>query len=81
MPEAFIQLGNLLLERDDPSQALVYVLRDLQLNPPSADVLWLGFRTERKLGDADAAAGYAKRLQTDFPGSDQARMLESGVVQ
>ncbi len=81
MPEAFIQLGNLLLERDDPSQALVYVLRDLQLNAPSADALWLGFRSERKLGDADAAAAYAKRLQTEFPASDQARMLDAGVVQ
>jgi len=81
MGEALLQLGNLLLERDDASQALVYVLRDLQLNPPSADALWLGFRTERKLGDEEAAAGYARRLKTDFPASDQARMLESGVVQ
>jgi len=81
LPEALIQLGNLLLERDDAVQALIYVQRDLQVNPPSADVFWLGFRTERKLGDNSAAAGFAKRLQQEFPDSDQARMLESGIVQ
>jgi Tfp pilus assembly protein PilF len=34
---------------------------------------------ERKLGDATAAAAFARRVQTEFPNSEQAQMMRSGV--
>ncbi len=79
MPEALLQLGNLAYSRGDYQPALDYVLKYLAVNPPSPEVLWLGFRAERKLGDNTAAAGYGRRIQTEFPNSEQAQMMRSGV--
>jgi type IV pilus assembly protein PilF len=79
MPEAMLQLGNVAFDRGDTAQALDIVKRYLAVNPPAAEVLWLGFRAERKLGDTTAAVGYARRVQTEFPDSQQAQMMRSGV--
>jgi type IV pilus assembly protein PilF len=79
LPEALLQLGNIDFDRGDAAQARDVVQRYLAVNPPTAEVLWLGFRAERKLGDTTAAAGYARRVQTEFPNSDQAQMMRSGV--
>jgi type IV pilus assembly protein PilF len=79
MPEALLELGNLALERGDAKQALDFVQRDLAVNPATPEVLWLGFRAERKLGDNTAAAGYGRRVQAEFPNSDQAQSMRSGA--
>jgi type IV pilus assembly protein PilF len=79
LPEALLQLGNIELDRGDAGQARDSVVRYLAANPASSEVLWLGFRAERKLGDAPAAAAYARRVQAEFPNSEQAQMLRSGV--
>jgi type IV pilus assembly protein PilF len=79
MPEAMLQLGNVAIDRGDGAQALDFVQRYLAVNPPTPEVLWLGFRAQRKLGDAAAAAGFARRVQTEFPNSEQAQMMRSGV--
>ncbi len=79
MPEALLQLGNLAFSRGDPKQALDYVQRYLAVNPASPEVLWLGFRAQRKLGDNTAAAGFGRRIQAEFPDSQQAQMLRAGV--
>jgi type IV pilus assembly protein PilF len=79
MPEAMLQLGNLAMDSGDAAEALDYAQRLLAANPPSAEVLWLGFRAQRKLGNATAAAAFARRVQTEFPDSDQARLMRSGV--
>jgi type IV pilus assembly protein PilF len=79
LPEAMLQLGNIAFDSGDTAQARDIVRRYLAVNPPTSEVLWLGFRAERKLGDATAAAGYARRVQTEFPDSQQAQMMRSGV--
>ncbi|MEP6886297.1 MAG: type IV pilus biogenesis/stability protein PilW [Gammaproteobacteria bacterium] len=79
LPEALLQLGNIAFDRGDAEQAREIVQRYLAVNPPTAEVLWLGFRIERKLGDAVAAAAYARRVQTEYPDSQQAQMMRSGV--
>jgi type IV pilus assembly protein PilF len=79
LPEAMLQLGDIAFDRGDAAQARDVVLRYLAVNPPTSEVLWLGFRAERKLGDSTAAAGYARRVQTEFPTSEQAQMMRSGV--
>ncbi len=79
MPEALLQLGNLAFDRGDAKQALEYLQRFLAVNPPTPEILWLGFRAERKLGDDTAAAGYARRVQTEFPDSAQAQQMRAGV--
>jgi type IV pilus assembly protein PilF len=79
LPEAMLQLGNVEFDRGDAARALELVQKYLAVNPASPEVLWLGFRAERKLGDTTAAAGYARRVQTEFPNSEQALMMRSGV--
>jgi type IV pilus assembly protein PilF len=79
LPEAMVQLGTIALERGDAAQARDIVQRYLKVNPPTAEVLWLGVRAERKLGDSTAAATYARRVQTEFPDSEQAQSMRSGI--
>jgi type IV pilus assembly protein PilF len=79
LPEAMLQLGNIAFDRGDTAQARDIVQRYLSVNAPTSEVLWLGVRSERKLGDATAAAAYARRIQSEFPDSEQAQMMRSGV--
>ena len=79
MPEALLQLGNLAIDRGDGGPALEFVQRYLAVNPPSPEVLWLGFRAQRKLGDNAAAAAFARRVQSEFPDSEQAQLMRSGA--
>jgi type IV pilus assembly protein PilF len=79
MPEAMLQLGNIALDNGDAAQAREIVQRYLAVNVPTAEVLWLGVRAARKLGDSASAAAYARRVQTEFPDSEQAKMMRSGI--
>ncbi|MDP9087143.1 MAG: type IV pilus biogenesis/stability protein PilW [Pseudomonadota bacterium] len=79
MPEGLLQQGNVAFDRGDAQQALDIVQRYLAVNPPTPEVLWLGFRAQRKLGDAVAAAVYARRVQTEFPNSEQAQSMRDGI--
>jgi type IV pilus assembly protein PilF len=78
MAEALLQLGTLSFERGDAHQTMEYVQRYLGVNPPSPEILWLALRAERKLGDDTAAASYGRQIESQFPGSDQARMMRAG---
>ena len=45
---------------------------------PTADVVWLVVRIERKLGNREAEARYAAQLRRRFPGSAEQRLLTQG---
>jgi type IV pilus assembly protein PilF len=79
MPEALLQQGNVAFDRGDAEQARDIVQRYLAVNAPSPEILWLGFRAQRKLGDTVAAAVFARRVQTEFPNSEQAQNMRNGV--
>jgi type IV pilus assembly protein PilF len=79
LPEAMLQLGNIAFDRGDAALAHDIVQRSLAVNPATPELLWLGFRAERKLGDATMAATYARRVQTEFPNSEQAQTMRSGI--
>ena len=79
MPEALLQQGNVAFDRGDAAQARDIVQRYLAVNPPSPEILWLGFRSQRKLGDPVAAAVFARRVQSEFPNSEQAQNMRNGV--
>ena len=72
-------MGNVAFDRGDAAQARDIVQRYLAVNPPTPEVLWLGFRAQRKLGDAVSTAVYARRVQTEFPNSEQAQNMRNGV--
>jgi type IV pilus assembly protein PilF len=79
MPEALLQSGNVAYDRGEAAQALAIVQRYLAVNKPTPEILWLGFRAERKLGDPVDAAVFARRVQTEFPDSQQAQNMRNGV--
>jgi type IV pilus assembly protein PilF len=79
MPEGLLQMGNVDFDRGDAAAALDIVQRYLALNKPTPEILWLGFRAQRKLGDSVAAAVFARRVQTEFPDSEQAQNMRNGV--
>jgi type IV pilus assembly protein PilF len=79
MPEALLQQGNVAFDRGDSEQARDIVQKYLAVNPPTPEILWLGFRSQRKLGDPVAAAIFARRVQTEFPNSQQAQNMRNGV--
>lgn len=54
-----------------------YLQRYAEVAPHTADSLWLGVRTEKRLGDREQMAGYATKLRVRFPDSEQARFLET----
>jgi type IV pilus assembly protein PilF len=79
MPEALLQQGNVAFDRGDAAQARDIVQKFLAVNAPTPEILWLGFRAQRKLGDPVAAAVFARRVQTEFPNSEQAQNMRNGV--
>ena len=77
MPEALLQLGDLMFQKGDSDQTALIVQRFLGANPANPDILWLGIEAQRKLGDEVVAADYVRRLQKEFPDSQQARALQT----
>ena len=45
---------------------------------PTAEVIWLALRIERKLGNRDTEARYASQLRRRFVGSPEHRLLTQG---
>lgn len=77
-PQALYQLADLAYARGDYPAAKNYLARLGQVAQASAEVLWLGLRTERRLGDRESEASYAHRLRRNFPDSKEARALLAG---
>lgn len=77
-PQALYQLADLSFLSNNFAAAQSYLRRLAQVAPGTADVLWLGLRVERKLGNALAEASYAQQLRKNFPESKEAAALQAG---
>jgi type IV pilus assembly protein PilF len=77
-PQALYQLADLSFLANNFAAAQGYLRRLAQVAPGTADVLWLGLRVERKLGNAVAEASYAQQLRKNFPESKEAAALQAG---
>lgn len=75
-PEALLRLANVLYLNNDAFRARAFIQRFDALGQPSAESLKLGHDIETRLGNTDAAQTYRRRLQSQFPDSDQARALD-----
>jgi type IV pilus assembly protein PilF len=76
--QALFQVADLSYVRGDYAGARGYLNRLTQLVQAGAEVLWLGVRVERRLGDRNAEASYALQLRNRFPESVEARALAAG---
>lgn len=79
--EALYQLANVLYLQNDAFRARAFVQRFDALGQPTAAALKLGHDIELRLGNRDAALNYSRRLQSQFPDSEQARALEATARQ
>lgn len=75
LPSALYQMALLMYDAEQPLSARAYLQRYSELAAPAPRSLWLGIKIERKLGDAQAVASYAARLKSDFPDTEEARLL------
>lgn len=73
--EATFQLADLELAHGRALEARNRIDRYLAQFNPTPDLLLLGLRAARTLGDARGVAQYAKTLRADFPDSEQARTI------
>lgn len=77
-PQALYQMADMSFERGDLAGAKTYLSRLAQIAETSADVLWLGVRVARRMGDRNSEASYALQLRNRYPNSQQARALNAG---
>lgn len=76
--QALYQLADMAHARGDLGTARDYLGRLARAGVSTAEVLWLGTRVERKLGDRNAEASYARQLRNRYPNSAEARALNAG---
>lgn len=73
--DALLQLADVSFGRGNHLQARAFLERYLSVSKASPEALWLGVRIENALGERSAARTYAGRLKSEFPESEQARLL------
>lgn len=78
---ALYQLANVLYLQNDAFRARAFIQRFDALGQPTAASLKLGHDIEARLGNRDAALTYGRRLQSQFPDSEQARALDATARQ
>lgn len=77
-PDALYQMAQLSYRQKKYTQARAFIERFTTVSPqPRPEVLLLGLRTERALGNTQAAADYAKKLRQLFPDSPQAQQIDA----
>jgi type IV pilus assembly protein PilF len=73
--DALMQLADLNFQQGRMTEAQALVQRYLGGLPANPQILWLGVRVERALGNQAAADAYAKRLKTEYPKTEQTKAL------
>lgn len=76
--QALFWLADIAHRQGRQSEARQWVTDIEKMLEPTAEVLWLALRIERKLGNRDAEARYATQLRRRFPGSPEQRLLTQG---
>ena len=76
--QALFQLAELSYERREDAAAKGYLDRLARAGADAPDVLWLGVRVSRRLGNRNEEASYARQLRNKFPNSREAGALNAG---
>lgn len=74
MHPAAYHLANLQFNRGD-AKAAKATLQNTLIASPSPEVLWLGIKIERVLGDKDNEASYAIQLRKQYPNAPETQQL------
>ena len=76
-PQALYHSADIQFLKGDFAAAKSLLLRYMKNNAPNAEVLWLGVRVERKLGDRPSEDSYAQMLRQRYPESREALLLKA----
>lgn len=76
-PDALFQLANTLYLNNDALHARAFLQRFDALGQATPAGLKLGRDIESRLGNSEAASNYTKRLQSQFPDSEQAHAFDA----
>jgi type IV pilus assembly protein PilF len=77
MRAASYQLANLYFSKGEHLQVRTHLLQAMQNIEPTPEMLWLGVRNERILGNKDAEASYRLLLRKKYPDSDETKAMLS----
>lgn len=75
--KALSQLAIVSFQQNDYLQARAFLQRYESITKPTAEMLLLGVRTEKRLGNDAAAAEYAQKLRNTYPGTGRAPYAEA----
>lgn len=78
-PMALGQMALVSFDRGNQLSARAYLQRYLAVADPTPDMLWLGVRIERGLGDGQAEREYAQLLRRKFPDSLEVQKLQESM--
>ena len=76
--QALYQLADIAYRSGRYEQTRSHLIRLHQQSEPSAASVWLGLRTERRLGNHDAEASYAAQLGSRFGSAEEYKMMMQG---
>lgn len=78
-PLTNLTLARLLYARGDAEKARFYLNRTIKIDASSADVLWLGVKINRKLGDTLGEMSLAAQLRRRYPDSHEYSAYQRGA--
>ena len=76
--QALFGLADIAYRHGRHSEARQWTTDIERMMEPTAEVIWMALRIERKLGNREAEARYASQLRRRFPGSPEQRLLIQG---
>ena len=81
MPDALYEMADLSFKEQKYLHARAFIQRYMDAAKPTPQILWLGIRVERKLGDKAAAGRYANQLTEKFPNADETVLFQEQEAQ
>jgi len=75
LPTALLEMAKISFSKNKDLSVRAYLQRYEEVAQHTAQSLWLGIQSERRLGNQQAASRYAKLLQTQFPDSSEFKRL------
>jgi len=80
-PQTLFQLANVLYLRGNVDAAKKYLTDIVRTSDPSAEVLWLLLRAERRLGNASAESSLTAQLRRKYPDSPEYQAFLKGAFE
>lgn len=74
-PTAMLQMAKISFINGKMLETRAWYQRYFQLAPANAEILYIAYQTEKKLGDKNSAASYGLKLRSKYPNSSQAKSL------